>query len=176
MKKAFTLVETMISLALVSIMSIMILNVLTVGSGSFEENTERQYIENEIRTGLGKMSRELYSSNRSRINSLPLVNSNSIVFRVPVGFDTNGVLTWGDGTTANNYIEFSVASGQLVRSILGSDATTVISSTILANNIASISFNLGASSSTIDINLTGSRNVKGRVLTESLSTRVTFRN
>lgn len=170
MKRSFTLIEALIAVALFSVMFGVLMSTLIMGRNSFQTGPEQQELQNKVRQAIDIMIRELYNSNKDKVT---IIGGSAITFRVPIGYDGSGNLRWGAEGTEGYDINYSVASGQLTRTVLNG-GSPVGTPRILSTDVHSLSFSLTTKTLTIALSL--QRSILGRVFAENLSSKITFRN
>ncbi len=174
-KKGYTLIEMLIVLAIVSLLFNAIFDVLNMGNNSFNSGSTQQTVENQARQGLGKMAKELHKTNAGRI-AFSDANT-TITFKLPIRYDyidDKGQIIWGAEGVEDYKISYTVANKQVVRKVLNA-SDTLISQKVLAVDIQSLEFSLDVN--LLTITLTAQKNaIGGKCLTQSLSSKVTFRN
>lgn len=177
MKKAFTLLETLIVAILFTLLFAAVFEILTTGRMSWNIGSTQQDLENQARQSMNAMARDLYQSNAAQITNL---TANSITFRVPVGYDEDRDLLWGAAGVEDRQIRFLVnANGQLIRQILDNASQPLVppDERILTGDVGNLIFlpsslPLPADTNTLTISLTTQR----ASFSYNLSSTLTFRN
>jgi hypothetical protein len=141
MKKSVSLIELMISLAVLSIILSLVFSVTGTGKISWYLASAKISLYSQARGTFSAISRELMLSSRSRI--FIAAGGTSIRFSIPV-VDTDGELVlsggdlqWGDGEIIGNSINYTVVETDLVRQVLDAgNAVITSSSRTIARNIS----------------------------------------
>jgi len=173
--RGFTLIEVMISMAVVLILAAAITRVLLVGNSSWHIGDAEVQVNQEARRGMSNMVRELRNTRPlSTIINVPADGAyySTITFKIPSDSDGDGDVIDASGNVEwSDAITYSVANNQLWRN-------TTNSATVLANNVNSLSFRRQPTSSDIiEIALqTRKTTVEQRVISATLNCSVKLRN
>ena len=142
MTKSISIIELMVSLAVLSIILSLVFSLTGTGKISWYLSSAKISLYSQARGAFSTISRELMLSSRSRI--FPAADGTSIRFSIPI-VDADGELVlsggslqWGDGEIIGNSINYTVDKTNLVRQVLDAGSTVVGSSSrIIARNITS---------------------------------------
>lgn len=168
----FTLIETLVVVAIFSMLFSAIFTMLSVSNNSFNTGSTQQDVENQARQGLNNMIRELYETNAGNV-SITGGGNDIITFQLLFD-DGSGNLIWGADGIQDFKIRYAINANQLLRQILDA-SNNLVSQRVLAVDAFSLQFSL--SGSMLNISLTSQKSaVGGRVLSHTLSSKVTFRN
>lgn len=179
-KKGYTLLETLIVVALFSLLFGIVFEILTTGGTSWNIGSTQQEVDTQVRQGLENMVKELYATNSGRssiTNDVPHPGSQIITFQVPVGYDVNGNIIWGADEFNNYSIRYTIGGNQqLLRQVLDASGAVVSErERVLANYVQSLNFTLA--NKILTITLTIQKTALGkRTLSRTLSSAVTLRN
>ncbi|HIE36245.1 MAG TPA: hypothetical protein EYP89_03295 [Candidatus Omnitrophica bacterium] len=166
-KKAVTLIETIVSVSIILIILTATLGALYVGRRIFYSLSLKVELFQKGRIGLRSMEEEILQTRASLISIPPDGKYyNSITFQIPESIDENGNITWSSQITY-----FLNNDNQLIRA---QDNT----SRIITTNINDLKFRIDDSASTIlEIYLTASGNTFfGETISVDLVTSVKLRN
>jgi len=172
-KKAYQLVEVLITLSLFTIFCGAVFAILGTGQRSWTLVSLKQELSAQADQGMRLMLRELYLTSVSQIQISP--TGEEITFQLPIGYSTSGDLKWGVGGQEGWEIRYLVSGQRLLRRVLDINAT-VQEEGVLANNISNLSFSL--SGRRLDISLVAAKSAPrtGEVLSVPLSSSITLRN
>lgn len=142
LKKGVSLIELMISLAILSIILSLVFTVTGTGRMSWYLASAKISLYSQTRGAFSTISQELMLSSRSRI--FTAADGKSIRFSIPI-IDADdelvlsgGDLQWGDGEIIGNSINYTVDGTNLVRQVLDAGNTIVNGSIrIIARDITS---------------------------------------
>ena len=171
--RGFSLVELMITTALFSAMTVIVMQILITSQRGWSAGSDIQELQNNLNLGMSNMLRELQNTNLDKITA----DADSVVFQVPVGYNTGGEIIWGADNTSGNKISYSVdVQRRLVRGLLNA-ADSVVSSRILANDIQTLAFDFTANIKIITISLTAiKQSFNHPDVFQNISSKVSFRN
>ncbi len=167
-EKGFTLLEAMISIALMGLIAILTLGAFNAGTRAWDVNYTGLRLNKEVRTGIERMTRELRNSDLSRI-SIP--QANTLQFQVPSAISANGAITWSGWW---QYSLGGVNGQQVLRQDMsgGGGVTTTI-----ANGVTALQFVANANPSTVTITMTAQGTTQYGTVTSVANTgTVQFRN
>ena len=133
-KPSFTLTELIIAVGIFSMFSAIVFGVITTGRMSWAHISAKLYLQQQARTALARINRDLLMSETSRVFITD--NGQKITFKIPcvkangdLDYDAFGDLRWGDGSTEGNSIRYCLKadSGKefLFRQILDNAGTIV---------------------------------------------------
>lgn len=165
MNRGFTLVEILVSIAILSIVILGIFSVLNLGDVTWHSDTGLLYLQQGVRQAMESMIKEIRQSRSSDMAiSEPGPNDGSrIQFKILLDINNN---TYSDFITY-----YRNSDNQLIREY--QSATQV-----LANDINSLNFSLSADM--LETQLSAQKTVRGRVLsfpvTGALTEQVRLRN
>ncbi len=168
----YSLVEVLVTLLIFSVLAGAINTVLLVGESSWQTNSVRVELIQELRKAKGSIENELRQTASSAITAGPTAadgsTATSITFYLPNGVSGNAI-TWSANTT--QYILGGSDSNQLQR--IENSITRVI-----AQNIQTLGFSRAAATSNIiNVTLTAQKDtVKGRTLSVDFTFAVQMRN
>jgi len=159
--KGFTLIESMITVAIFTFIVGGIYAVMIAGDRSWDENSVQVEIQQELRKAMNGIQYDLMQSGPSAISDL---QSNSITFQKSNGA-SGGKISWSSDT-----IQF-LLSGTQLQKIVGSETK------VIAYDISSLTFSQ-PSSNMIEISLTTQKCcTKGeKTVSDSLNFKVYLRN
>ncbi|MFH0731896.1 MAG: prepilin-type N-terminal cleavage/methylation domain-containing protein [Candidatus Omnitrophota bacterium] len=166
--KGFTLLETMLAIAIFTIMSSAVFLVLTSGHNSWFSGSAYSEIEDDIRKSIQWMTRELQEARLSSI-TIDSEDNSVIDFEMPVSVSDEGTITWQGIRYYWNEDE-----NQLIRQL-----TATGEEKVLANNIEVLSFeqpdlnDLGVVRVTVRA---FTNDLKGREMRSNVTFDVTCRN
>lgn len=183
MKKltAFTLLETLVVLALFSMLFALVFNILMPGRTAWDIGSTKQDLQNQLRRAIEDMLEELCQSNFARVT---ISNGSSctncvITFQVPIGYEASGsgMLNWGAEANTDYWIRYTVNGNQLLREIreIKTGFDNLVSTRVLGNYVRDLTFSLSGSRLTVNLTLQKTTSA-GQVLSENLSSGVSFRN
>ncbi|MFC1624253.1 type II secretion system protein J [Candidatus Omnitrophota bacterium] len=134
--KGLTLIETIIVVALFTIIFAAIFKTLRIARVSWNSSGSQLKVQQETRRGLGTMIRELRQAQLSTIAGVPAdgADYNSVTFKIPVSISETGAVWSGN-------IQYSLGgldNEQLLRTQVGEDQR------VLANNISTLTFSRNA--------------------------------
>ena len=170
--KGYSLVEVLVTILIFSILAAAINTVLLVGESSWQTNSVRMELIQELRKATATMEDELRQTAPSAITAGPTVadgsTSTSITFFAPNGVSGNSI-AWSANTT--QFILGGTDSNQLQR--IENGVTKVV-----AQNIATLGFSRAAATSDIiGVTLVAQKNtIKGITLTVNFAFEVQMRN
>lgn len=149
--KAFTLVETMVTMVLLAVILVPVFLVLNLGQQSWFRSDANIQLRQEIARAGMTMQRELKETRPSRINISLGNSSNSIIFSVPQDTNNDGSILDAAGTIEwSPNITYSLnGSNQIIRTTGGNSA-------IVANHITILQFQR-TQDSIVRINITASK-------------------
>lgn len=171
-KKGFTLVEILVSVAIFAILIAAVSTVFLVGESSWQTNSVRMELQQELRKAMDWMKNDLRQTRDSAITGGPVVADGqpytSITFYLPNGV-SGGSITWNTDTT--QFILGGTDNNQLQR-IEGADTR------VLALNIETLEFTRqAATSGIIEVLLAAEKDtIKGATITSSLTFEIQMRN
>jgi len=176
-KKGFTLIETIMSVALFCLLFIAVLEILVHGKIFWHGGSVHVDLQTQSRIGLEHMSRELYKSRRYEMDLDP-GNTDEISFKIPVGYDVNGHLQWGAEDTVDFAIRYSVnGNNELIRQIWDEGPVNPVqvgADRVLARYVSDLEFSLADEMLTVRI--TTQRSISGRDITHTETANITLRN
>lgn len=166
-KKGFTLIELMVSVALFSMMMLLVGMVMQRGEAQTNMNENQIVIQDNLRQALYGMGQEIRESSPSQVSITN--NGGLLTLRIPASVNNSGSITWSNPIT----YQVGGTGRQLVRSDTGSGRNT-----ILANNIQSVTFNAtGVPAATITYSVIAQRTLRnGRVLSVTSTGEARLRN
>ena len=168
MKKAkgFTLVETLVSLALFSMMMVLVGLVLQRSQEQAALNDAKLILQNNLREALYKMSQEIRESAPSRVTVA--ADGSSVTFQVPANISTSGTITWSTPIT----YQIGGNGSQLIRA----DGTG--QNTVYANDVQGLTFTSnGAPLKGVVYSVTGQRVLtNGRIISLTSNGEAELRN
>jgi len=152
-KKAFTLVEIAISIAIISLIAAGIFMILTSGSTSWNQETVLLELQQQARSVVEGMIKEIRQTDPSQ--SISITDSDQkIVFYI---------------VDITNPVSYYLSNGEIIREHPAGNTR------IIANNINSLSFSYAGN--TIGISLVAEKTDRqGRSLSYPLKAKVRFRN
>lgn len=187
----FTLVETIICIAIFAVISGVIYLFFMVGIGSWEIGTMRTDLQAQARIAMDTMVGELKNATRNHLSRgitiLPSPSNTNIIFYLPdtntddeIIIDANGEIKWPDNDA--DYIEYKYLAD--VKQLVREDRQVrdgVASARILANDLSSIEFiDAGIDASLyldeVNIALTLEKATPRRNLSFSMRSTVKLRN
>lgn len=189
MKKAFSLLELLVTVAIFFMIIGAVFSLLISGRKAFETGNVQIEVEQEARRALDYMSKELRQSSANKIQApADGASSATIIFEIPwdvdgdgdVIDDLSGAIEWSDDAGVNRIgaITYSLAGGQILRNLSFTSEQSV-----LANRITVLTFNRPVGTDIIEISLTAEKYaLTGFTLpgspkiTISLNTQVKVRN
>ncbi len=144
-KKGTTIVELMVSVAILAIILSFVFSITGTGRISWYISSAKISLYSQARAAFSRISQELMLSSKSRI--FPAADGNSIRFSIPIVdedgnlvLDANGNIQWGDGETVGNSISYELTETKLIRQILNAANSPVADTdTIIAKNITDFS-------------------------------------
>jgi len=158
--KGFTLLEVLVSIAIFSVISIGIYNVLIVGQRTFYTGLGTLELQSQIRMAVSWITRELREGTSFSITTVD-ADDDSITFSTPN--------------------EASIAYYRDVSDLNGDNITTQVireypsgTRKVVANDITSLEFS--SSGRLVKVSLTAAKNSGGRQLQSALITNVETRN
>lgn len=160
MKRGFTLIEVLVSIAILSIVITGIFAVLNLGDMTWHSDMGLVDLQQQARQAMERMVKEIRQSRASDIAiTEPGPNAGSrIQFRIPLDITTSPV----------NYSDFIIyyrnINNQLIREYQGTTK-------VLANYINSLNFSL--SGNIVEIQLSAQKTVRNRTLSFPLSGALT---
>jgi len=163
--KGFTLPEMMVSLAIFSLMMLLVSVILRGGEEQLRLSDHKMSLQESLRESLYRMALEVRESSPSRVS---VTNGGStLVVQIPTGVSDFGVIIWSAPIT----YQVGGNGKQLVR-IQGGQAS------VLANDIQSVAFQTtGNPTGTIVFNVAAQRTlIDGRVLSLASSGEAKLRN
>lgn len=166
-RRGFTLIELMVSVALFSMMMLLVGMVMQRGQAQTNMNENYIIIQDNLRQSLYRMSQEIRQSSPSQLS---ITNNGAVLtLRIPASVNNSGSITWSSPVT----YQVGGTGRQLVRTDTGSGQ-----STILANDIQSVIFTAaGNPLATINYRLTAQRTLtNGRVLSVTSTGQARLRN
>ena len=169
--KAFTLVETLVSILIFAIIAMSIFLVMSIGQRSWFTGDASMEVRQQIIIALTRMNSELAETTSSQTNLTANVPVTSITFKIP--HDNNG-----DGTVVDTLgnIEWSTpiiyslnASNQLIRSYAGTTS-------VIGNDISSLQFT-NTQSRLIQVDITAQKTDNmGKLLQDTEQSIIKMRN
>ncbi len=182
---AFTLIEMMVVMAIFTIIAGAMVRILLAGGASWRVGEAQIQVVQEARKGMSGMLRELSQTRPSQITGVPADDSfyNSIAFRIPSGTtglivgaaqNTDGAIDAGGNVIWSAQIQYSRGGAnnkQLLR-------TTGGISTVIANNVTSLTFRrLASTPDIVEITIGTQRTTtESRLIQYSLSNKTKLRN
>ena len=171
--RAFSLVEVLVSLIIVSILVFALFSVMDVGSNSWFSADASVQLRQEIIKVFMTMERELKETRPAQINLTSGSSSSSLTFKIPQDNDGDSTILDASGNVewSGNIVYALNGSGQIIRTASGS-------SSILAQNIASLQFSRPSSAlDIIQIDITAQKNSdQGRLMQDAGQIIVKMRN
>ncbi|MBN1870752.1 MAG: prepilin-type N-terminal cleavage/methylation domain-containing protein [Candidatus Omnitrophica bacterium] len=170
--EGYTLIEVLVTVTIFAVLAGAINMVLLVGESSWQTNSVRIELRQELRKAINKMEDELRQTSPVAITAGPTVangsTSASITFYLPTGVSGNSI-TWSANTT--QYKLGGTDSNQLQR-IEGGNTE------VIAQNIQSLTFSRAAATpDIIDVSLVAQKDtIKGIPLTVNFAFGVQMRN
>ncbi|MBI4395080.1 MAG: prepilin-type N-terminal cleavage/methylation domain-containing protein [Candidatus Omnitrophica bacterium] len=143
-EKGLTLLEMMVSLAIFSVVVLLILQIFHIGSKTLEVAATQSKIVAGARKGIDTVNRELRNSSYTRVTVLQ--SGASLQFTIPQTITSEGSITW------SGPIRYSLGgtnNDQLLRQDVNAGTSTVI-----ANKVASLLFTKNANPDTLTIDVT----------------------
>ena len=137
----FTLVEVMITTAILALLLAGVVTILDVGQKTWDTDMGLVDMQQQTRAAMDGMIKEI---RQAEISSVNLVSVTEINFEIP---------------SAASPIEYYLNSSQIIREYPMNSGTTKV----LANNISSVNFSFV--DETIEIQLQAQKTVKGRAIT-----------
>jgi len=136
----FSLVETLISVSILTFLILSAFQILDVGRGSWFANDVSMELRSDIIKAFASMEKELKETRPSQISLGAGSSSASLTFKIPQDNDNSGtILDSLGGVEWSDNITYSRNQGnQLIR-------TTSTATSILANNITNLQFSRPAS-------------------------------
>lgn len=179
MKKGITLVETMVVTALFGLLFGIIFSILSSGATFWEAGSPQQDVQAAARLGMELLSKDLYNTSTSHIHMGADNPSDSIMFKVPIDQTETGNVIWGtvyptsSGGTAvtDGDAEFLLNGNELRKEYYCGSLT---GHEVLIWNASALSFYLDGS--VLEISLTASTTVRGKVYSSTATSKVAFRN
>lgn len=176
-RRAFTLVEALVTVIVFSVILGACYAVLMSGSDSWEANSVRVELQQELRKGMDWILNDLRQAGSASVSDVPANGTwyTSITFRKSNGV-SSGVISWAADTT--KYLLGGSDSTQLQRQV-GSQTPAVI-----AQNISTLQFRrLASAPNVVEVNLQAQKktlrgkNMTGKTaITANLSFKVHLRN
>lgn len=153
-KLGFTLIELMVSMALFSMMMLLVGMVMQRAEAQTNLNENRMIIQENLREGLYKMGQEIRESSPTQLS---ITNGGTqLSFRIPANVSNSGVIAW------SSPILYQVGGNgtQLIRTDTGTGVSTV-----LANHVQTVTFTSAGAAATITYDLTLRRTLtNGRII------------
>ena len=183
MKKAFTLIEMMVSVALFALLFGIVFEILFSGNVFWEAGSAQGDLQVQARQAFERLTKELYNSNQYRFYPAPN-NATWICFQLPVGYDSFGNLQWGAAGVPGRTIKIFISNGNLVRWVYtgttGNAEPTPNDHTTLASYVDDIKFTAAGSALTISMRMKkttplGKTYIYGTA-DKPITTSITFRN
>ncbi len=181
-RKGYTLVEILVVVVLFGLLFAAVFEILSTNRIAWDTGSTTQNLENQAFFGLNNMARELYNTNSGRITieAEPGAEPNQrVTFQVPVGYDANGDLLWGEraGGTENFSIRYTINNNQLLRQVLDENDAVINERTrVLASDVQGLLFS-PLNNNLLTITLTTGRISPGnRPLEQTMTSEVAFRN
>jgi len=166
LQSGFTLVETMVSVALFTLLFGASVMTLLAGQDSWQVNTKKSALQDEVRKAESWIENEIIQAGQSTITNVPSDGTwyNTITFKTVAGV-SGGNVTWSANT-----ITYSLSSNQFIRT---SGGTTKI----IAQNIQSIQFRrLSTTPTLVEINVQGQKTTpRGTIVTASDALKIYLR-
>ena len=165
-QSAFTVVELLVSTAIVCVMIILVMQAMVLGSKGLFVTGAQTKTNGESRMGMEKMTRELRNAHYSDIST---PTSSSLQFKIPSSVASDGTITW------SGYYQYSLggtSNQQLLRTDVSAGTTK-----IYANKITGITFTPSATTNSLAIAMTAQESVSGgSTIPATLAGTVEFRN
>ena len=164
--KAFTLVETLVSVLIFSIIAMSIFLVMSIGQRSWFTGDASMEVRQQIIVVLTRMNSELAETTSSQTNLTANVPATSITFHIPTGIvvDTLGNIVWSTPITYSRNV-----SNQLIRTYAGTTS-------IIGNDISSLQFT-NTQSRLIQIDITAQKTDNmGKVVQDIEQSIIKMRN
>ena len=165
-EKGLTFIEVVLSLAIFSVLSLILYQAFSMGSKSLDTTSAQSRVNGETRVGMERITKELRSA---RYSDATVVQSDQLQFKVPQSISPEGDITW------SGWIQYELGGidgEQLLREDVSSGDTTV-----LANRVSSLQFVKNSNPDTVTINLTALDSTSyGNSAQVSLTGTVEFRN
>ena len=181
----YTLIEILVTVAIFAVLAAAIQGVLLVGESSWQTNSVRVELVQEIRKAMDRMSDDLRQTGPGAIEEGPKTADGttytSIQFQKAIGVQ-GGSIQWDEVASKARYTEFildAVNSGHLLKNIEVDDGNNnTNTSVVIAQNIKTLEFSRkGAAPDIIEVVLVAEKNtVKGRVITINFGFDVQMRN
>jgi len=187
-KFSFTLAEIIIAVGIFSIFSVIIFGIITTGRMSWAHISAKLYLQQQARTSLARVTRDLLMSEPSRVFITD--NGQSVSFKIPcvkangdLDYDAFGNLVWGDGSVKDNSIRYFLkADGSqkfLFRQVLNNADAVIQETKLTSYNTDFLVKVLSSGRYFIEVSLTTDR-YSGKRLPQSisytLSSEVVLRN
>jgi len=165
--RAFTLVETLVSILVFSVIVMSIFLVITIGQHSWNTADPAVELRQQIILALITINSELSETSSGKTNLTADVAQSSIQFKIPYDNNSDGIIL---STEWSSLITYSLdSSNELVRTYGGV-------SSILAQDIKSLSFT-NISSNLIQVDITAQKtNNLGKVIQDTEQAIIKMRN
>ena len=198
--KGFTLVETMMALAIAMIFFSAIYQVMTAMTNSWYQNLAQMESGAMVKKAMNSMVKELKCAQISSVTTTGAQDNKSITFKVPYqtcdAGNSNCIWSYGADHTADATITYALSSRNLVRQLKDS-TNALISEATVVNNVSALNFDQaindafiqGGSGTYLDLNTDSSkpktyniqltyqaRSAQNQILSSNLTSRVTVQN
>ncbi|PIQ89018.1 MAG: hypothetical protein COV72_05085 [Candidatus Omnitrophica bacterium CG11_big_fil_rev_8_21_14_0_20_42_13] len=160
-KRAFSIIELVVAVAIFSIILTVVFALLTGGQKAFDVGNIQIEVEQEARRALDYIVKELRQTRSNKVSGISEgVNASSITFEIPWDANDNGTviegggIEWSDdpGGKRIGTITYSLSGDQIVRTLSLSGEQSV-----LANKVATLNFNWPAGTDIIEIYITAEK-------------------
>lgn len=167
----FSLVEILVTLLIFSVLFTASFIVLLSGSKSWEINSTRMQVQQELRKAVDWIKEDMFDAGQSTITNVPADGSwySTITFKTPTGVSGNTAV-WSSSTT-----QFTLGSGADANQL--QEITGGVTK-ILANNIQSLQFRRQSTSpGIVEVSVQAQKtSTKGTPVTMSTSFKIKLRN
>lgn len=167
----FSLVEVLITVSLFAILFTACFIVLLSGSKSWEINSTKMQVQQELRKAVDWIKEDMFDAGQSTITNVPADGSwySTITFKVPTGVSGNAPV-WSSSTT--QFVLGGGATANQLQEITGGVTR------ILANKIQSLQFRRQSTSpGIVEVSVQAQKtSTKGTLVTMSTSFKVKLRN
>ena len=162
----FTLVEALVSTAIFTLLFGACVITLLTGQNSWEINTKKTELQDEVRKAESWIENELIQGGQSTITDVPSDSTwyNTITFKTVTGV-SSGSVTWSANT-----INYALSSNRFIRTSGGTTKT-------VAQNIQTMQFRrLSTAPSLVEVSITGQKTTpRGTVVTAADTLKIYLR-
>lgn len=162
----YTLIEIIVAIGLFAVMMGLVNTILRIGQDQIRVNDTKMNLQESAREALSRMSQEIRESSPSRITVTN--GGGALSFQIPASVNNSGTITW----SAPIVYQVGGAGSQLIRTDTGTGLSSVV-----ANDIQNLSFNVGGPEGSVNMVVTAQRNsLNGRPLSVISTGEAKLRN